>query len=427
MSADAPQPTVASLTVESAGISWVRVRAARLLSRVGLAIYLASTVLQGVGMGTLGSSSKFGMALFAASYVLALMYLAAFVASFVLWFWRSPKPGTVHVQDQTVTLEGVGRPARSFQRAQVRSALVTTGPAGTEVHLEHESGDLAIVRPVAPQAAYTLVQALGFGPGGKSTHISMASPQRRWLHPVFGWVSSQISTFTVVMIGLGLTPQALGDRSNVGALITYPLSALTTLGLYRLARRLFRPWELTIGDDGVRYAVGRKERFVRRADLQGVEYPYPGAPVTVHAGPHTFRIMGMGLDEAKRRAAAELLHATLQRTARAPGREAPFDAAAASASAVRARFRQMFDDGNYRNAGVSAEDALAALESPTATPEQRVGAAVALRVRGEDPVRIRVATQALADESTREALMAIADDAPDAVVDRALTRMRQRR
>jgi hypothetical protein len=426
MSADAPQPTVASLSVESSGVSWVRVRASRILSRVGLAIYLASTIFQGVAMGTLRSSSKFGMALFATSYVLALMYMAAFVASFVLWFWRSAKPGTVHVQDQTVTLEGVGRPARSFQRAEVRSALVTTGPAGTEVHLEHESGDLSIVRPVAPQAAYALVRALGFGPGGKSTHISMSSPQRRWLHPVFGWVSAQISTFTVVMIGMFIA-QALGDRTNVGALITYPLSALTTLGLYHLAKRLFRPWELTIGDDGVRYAVGRKERFVRRADLQGVEYPYPGAPVTVHAGPHTFRIMGMGLDEAKRRAAAELLHATLQRTARAPGREAPFDAAAASASAVRARFRQMFDDGNYRNAGVSAEDALAALESPTATPEQRVGAAVALRVRGEDPVRIRVASEALADESTREALMAIADDAPDAVVDRALNRMRQRR
>jgi len=426
MSADAPLPTVAPLSVESSGISWVRVHASRIFSRLGLALYLASTALQGVGLSKLGDDSHLGMPLFVASSFLALMYMAAFAASFVLWFWRSAKPGTVHVQDQIVTLAGVGGSERSFQRTQVRSAFVTTGTAGTEVHIEHENGDLAIVRPVAPQAAYALAQALGFGPGGKSTHISMASPQRRWLHPVFGWVSSQISTFTVVVLGMFIS-KALGDYANAGALITYPLSALTTLGIYHLAKRLFRPWELTIGDDGVRYAVGRKEGFVRRADLQGIEYPYPGAPVTVHAGPHTFRIMGMGLDEAKRRAAAELLHATLQRTARAPGREAPFDAAAASASAVRARFRQMFDDGNYRNAGVSAEDALAALESPTATPEQRVGAAVALRVRGEDPVRIRVASEALADERTREALMAIADDAPDAAVDRALARMRQHR
>jgi hypothetical protein len=50
-----------------------------------------------------------------------------------------------------------------------------------------------------------------------------------------------------------------------------------------------------------------------------------------------------------------------------------------------------------------------------------------LRVQGEDPVRIRVASGALADEATQEALEAVASDAPDAVLDRALLRMRKRR
>ena len=80
-------------------------------------------------------------------------------------------------------------------------------------------------------------------------------------------------------------------------------------------------------------------------------------------------------------------------------------------------------EASYRASGSSVEDVANVLTSPTATPEERVGAALALRVAGEPPVRIRIAAESVASDSLRDALAAAADG-DDAKVDALLLRMK---
>ena len=78
----------------------------------------------------------------------------------------------------------------------------------------------------------------------------------------------------------------------------------------------------------------------------------------------------------------------------------------------------------YRSAATTVDVAAAVLRSPRATPEERVGAAVALRVAGEPPEKIRVAAEAVADDRLRVALEAVAEDAEDARVEKAMHALR---
>ena len=63
------------------------------------------------------------------------------------------------------------------------------------------------------------------------------------------------------------------------------------------------------------------------------------------------------------------------------------------------------------------------LRSPRATGEQRIGAALALRVAGQPRERIRVAVEGAADDRVREALEAVADADDDVVIEKALKRL----
>jgi hypothetical protein len=408
-------------------MGWGHLRAAARLSRLGIALYLMAGLLQGAGMASLQGGLALGPSPLLVAYLCNLLSFLSFVTSVIVWYRRKLHPGTLWVRDDSLVFEGAASPPRVVPRAALRSAFVVSGPSGPRVELGFNSGDVVSILAADAPTAHALVHTLGFGAGGRSSHVTIASPHRRWFHPVIGWASSQLASFTVVTPTLVIAGTGAMDKFNIAAAIAYPLATGAAIGLYLLGKRLFRPWELTIGDDGVRYQVGLKQRFVPRAEITHVEHPFPGAPVTVHAGPHTFRVMGVGTDDQRRRTVAELIHTSLQRSKDATGRERSFQLEGSSAANVRARFRQLFDGGNYREAGISAEDAYATLESPSATAEQRVGAALALRVQGEDPVRIRVASGALADEATQEALEAVASDAPDAVLDRALLRMRKRR
>jgi hypothetical protein len=73
-------------------------------------------------------------------------------------------------------------------------------------------------------------------------------------------------------------------------------------------------------------------------------------------------------------------------------------------------------EASYRGPTACVEDMTAVLASPLATPEERGGAALALRVAGEPPTRIRVAAESVVSEPLREALTAAAGD-DDAALD----------
>jgi hypothetical protein len=75
---------------------------------------------------------------------------------------------------------------------------------------------------------------------------------------------------------------------------------------------------------------------------------------------------------------------------------------------------------------VTLDDARAALTSPDASPEERVGAALALKAAGEPPAELRVAAEAFVEERLRVAVEAVADG-DDARAEAALQRLSARR
>src|SRR5262249_18369760 len=104
-----------------------------------------------------------------------------------------------------------------------------------------------------------------------------------------------------------------------------------------------------------------------------------------------------------------------------PERFAAFERAGASLAEWKDHIRASIEQTGYRTAASPVEDAAEIVRSPHAAPDQRIGAALALRIAGEPPDRIRVAAGAVVDDDVRGALEAIADD-DDARAERALRR-----
>jgi hypothetical protein len=150
-----------------------------------------------------------------------------------------------------------------------------------------------------------------------------------------------------------------------------------------------------------------------------------------HGG--TLRLAGAALDLQRSTAAGRVLRERLARLT--PGAGATNPAAETSPAPRAAHYARgqrtvagwraalaAMRDASYRGPTASVEDMTAVLTSPLATPEERVGAALALRIAGEPPARIRVAAEAVASEHLREALAAAAES-DDATLDVALRRL----
>jgi hypothetical protein len=88
-----------------------------------------------------------------------------------------------------------------------------------------------------------------------------------------------------------------------------------------------------------------------------------------------------------------------------------------SLEAWRAALGRLLQRGaQYRSAAISDDDVLGVLEDPAARPALRIGAALALRESADPDARrrVRIAAAACADEETRAALEAAAEDHLDA-------------
>src|SRR5262249_38028994 len=125
-------------------------------------------------------------------------------------------------------------------------------------------------------------------------------------------------------------------------------------------------------------------------------------------------VSGVNVDWDRLDAVGRLIEARHGPSTAAPEKFAAFDRSGSSLGEWRERIPLTMDGGGYRDVGATIDDAAEVVRSPYATPEQRVGAAIALRIANETQ-RIRVAADAVVDPETRRALEAIAqDDEPHA-------------
>lgn len=408
-------------TVQSTGIALPRLRLAKRLGRGTFLGYVAFTIFG-------AAAALFPWGHWAATLLQvihsfgSLFVLGGIALSFVLWNLRGASAGTLTLDGEMVTATA-GTRTRTFTKAEIASAyLVERGIPTVEIVLA--DGDLVTVQTVSVDEGHALVADLGFGPRGASVTIDTADASRRWLHLLVGlgvYWGAAILGWPLVFLGMMLADHA---APMAGA-----LSGPVMLFAYPFFRSFMQAPRLTIGEDGITYVAGRKKRFIPRTSIRSVEQQHPMMPLVIHTDEGDIRVQASALDAAKRASAGRIVYERLvvgqDRTGKRD-RADVFDRQGRSVAEWRSHIQRALDDPGYRSAGASVDDAALVLQSPTASREQRFGAALALRVAGEPPARIRVAIAASADDELREAIEAATEDAvDDAKVERALRRMQR--
>lgn len=376
------------MLVRSRGVTWDRGGKARVLSVLGRA-----GVVLGVILGTITPFNGVG----------AWLVFAALVS----WFFGfvisldAPReiPGEVHVDEHgNLQVSLAKKRVRTVARDRVRGAWVVRRLINMrEYHwVEIATRSLAVVSVRVDNDAEgrALVDALGFGNPGRAVAIPLAKRNRRLVH--------------IVLLGVAYLPVVFVS-APIG-----PIAFLALPILYELLRFLFRPPLLEVGQDGLR--VGRAR--VRREEVARVVFFAPSSLIVEKKDGKKLRVFPMALDPVRIAAAAEIVDARLGDRP-PPARANAFERAGRGLAEWRAGLLTSLDP-SYRTSGATVDDAATVLASQTATVEQRIGAALALRVAGEPLERVRVAAEGTVDPKVRVVLDAIADGADDERVDETL-------
>lgn len=384
--------------IANGGVSITRVAAPRAASHTFFAVYL---------LGALAGA--FGL-LFGVTWLVPLSYFASTCAwpvlfgSYVASLTPVWSPGSVEVRDKEIVVTLARGKARRVPRSEIVGALVVPRGAMHAAEIETRRGDRYAVTFTDPADARRLVAGLGYGPGGARVRTRLAKPTRRLLHPLLGVVAWTVGFLFVVLASVAAREHGGGELE---ALLYLGVRPLVDVAVYLVLRRLARGPEVVVGEDAVVVERGLGRKVHPRATADAAALPLAGLAVDAERA------------EAVRRLAAERYVAS----AATDEALAAFARAGRTLAEWRDDLRAKMEQGGYRSAATSVDTAAAVLRSPRATPEQRVGAAVALRVAGEPPARIRVAADASASDPLRDALEAVAEDEGDARLERALRRI----
>ncbi|MBS2017696.1 MAG: PH domain-containing protein [Deltaproteobacteria bacterium] len=395
-------------------VGYARVVLARNLMRAAYGVLLAT-----FGALALASYDASGTVSLIIALTMFLASLGLAIASYVVWFVRGLRPGSVEVHAESLVVAARGG-LRTIPRERIQSAATVYRPGADGQHVPHveidlEGGDRITVGAVAGEdEARALVAALGFGPGARRVRFDLGAPTRRLFHPLMLFAAYQIPS-VILSIASAVTELYLLQ------VLAWP----TAIVAYAYLRRRLRAPVVSVGEDGVLWEQGFKKRFIPRSEITALEQFHPAAPVTMHVRDgRPITLGGAGFDLPRCWAAGRAVRERLGSATAPLDRAAYFARDARSVAEWRAALSGKLE-ASYRAPTASVEDMSAVLTSPTATPEERVGAALALRVAGEPPVRIRVAAESVVSEPLREALVAAAED-DDAKLDRALQRMSRR-
>ena len=399
----------------ASGLSWTRVRLPRLLSRIGKAFYLAGA------LGALGMLFEIPTA-FGFGSLISILAWPLFIVSYILSLTQTSFGGGLTASStELVVLSGTRRTAIPI--AEIAGVLVVerkvAGGIIPTLEIELTSGDRLTARSPDPDAPQAVARALGFGPGGKRNHASLAKPTHRLLHPLLGLIAYAGG----IGAGLGIGEWVRQFPGLDFVVASYPLF---TLLLYTLLRYLVRPPWVTVGDDGVVLKSLFRSHFVAARDIffvsGGPDSPDGTLAIEERSGKRV-AVGSLLLDKARLAAVSCLVAELASSSATTADRFSHYDRAGRALAAWRDHLARAMNDTSYRHNASTVDEAASVLRSPRATPEQRVGAALALRVAGQPRERIRVAVEGAADDRVREALEAVADADDDVVIEKALKRL----
>lgn len=387
-----------------------------LLSKIGLAELLVLLAV-GANHGVIGFSF--------------LGFVSFVLASLAARMVNLENEGTVVVDETAVTVLTT-RVHRTIPRAEIRAAIATQRviAGGVPIHAVEITtrarglggdGDVVRVRTKDREEAEALVRALGFGPGQRRVAIDFASPARPLLHvfllfPAF--VLANLLSVSALLV-------AEGVGGHVPVEIVGPLFFAAFFVAFELVKRGFRAPRWIVGDDGILIQRAFGKTWVKRDAIAKIKNRGLAlAPVILRAdGGQLVAPRGAGIDHTRVHAAVEALEGRL--APRAPKPNAPeLVRGERSVQALREELRQRIEQPTYREAAATTETAEALMRSPEASLDERVAAAMALRIAGEPAAKIRVAADAFVDDATREALEAVAAD-DDTRIERALLSSRR--
>jgi hypothetical protein len=405
---EAPPPSV---TFATGGLQWTRVRTPRLLSR------LAKTFFAFGGLTALAATYD-SIGFLGAAGLLGALAWPLFIVSYILSLTQNAIGGGLEVT-RTELVVHIGRKKRTIPVGKIAGALVVErvglGWTIPTVEIELTDGDILTARLPDPRSAKAVVDALGFGPGGKRVHAALAKPTRRLLHPVLAVAAYAMAVVAMILVS---------SFAEFG--FAYALYPILALALYAGMKRLARAPELTVGDDGVLVEGRFRRAFIPRGDILAVAMPaFTTLVIQRKSGKDTI-VRGVVLNEARCAAISRVIEHRLGPSAATADRLAHYDRAGRALSEWRDHLARSMNEASYRHNAATVDEAASVLRSPQATPEQRVGAALALRVAGEPKERIRVAVDAAADDRVREALEAVAearDGNDDPAIEKALRRL----
>jgi hypothetical protein len=347
----------------------------------------------------------------------SLVAAALFTLSLIVGAARRYVPGTLSRVDGRLVVETSGL----FGRSRLRFLPVRAGhlvPAGrrTRAELDLENGDLLSVEADDVTEARAFLRAAGVDAAHQRARIRLAEP------------ISQLVAFVMigVVVGLVTLPFArLLIAGEMRALIT--LFWLGAVGIVTgLLTRLFSLPEVTVGTDGVWYSRGPFRRFIPLSDIESVRSS--GATLTFHLrGGRVRRVRSLTGADPSRSAALEMRvreALAAQGDEHISGHLELLDRRGRSIAAWSEALTGLARVGaSYRATGLSADDLAAIVTSPEATPERRLGAALALHAAGHPAAaeRIRVAAAQCASGRLRIALEKVGDGTPDLhAIDEAL-------
>jgi hypothetical protein len=334
---------------------------------------------------------------------LLVVAAAAFVPAFVNAAIHRTREAEVTVAAGELVI-GRGATRRAIRLRDVEHSLLLPGRAELGLRGGREV-------TIAAEDVAELMDAFGLRDGARA----LAAPLRATL----GAFTLGLMTFTGALLALGFPAVML--LGGAGAALA---AALATSATVVIVRRFGRP-RVVVGTDGVRVVGTTSPAFVSFAEIVGarrldwsVEVARKGKPPLV--------LPTIGHTDGQIAALVKRIQRGVKLYGAAGAAElAALERQGRDLATWRAELAKRFAAGaTFREQALSRDVVEAVLDDAKAPPERRIGAALALRVEGDEAAsRIRIAADACANEELREALAEIADDTLDeARVMRALKR-----
>lgn len=388
------------------GVGWNRARRARGYSIVGRIMALVGTAAIAVNLDPyLTIPVPFSVLLPLAMLLgVVLMFLGLLVGTEA----RREAMGDVEVDAEGTLHLRAGKDSRAFVRRDLRGAWLVRDSDGRRldhwVEVVARDGTEISVHVLSVDEGRALIEALGFETGARAVRIPLAKRGRRGFHLIFA-VLAYVAGVNAVGGAFGLMP------------------FLVIPALYALMRFAFRAPVLEVGHDAVHLTVDFRTIRIPREDIARVSYVKPAALVIERKNGSKVHVRSIALEPVRVVAAAEVIDERVGDRP-APVRAVAFERAGRGLAEWRAGIQSALEP-DYRSSGTSVDDASAVLASSTASVEQRIGAALALRVAGEPLEKVRIAAEGTVDPKIRVVLEAIADGADDERLDETLRAMKR--